>query len=197
MSNKLLKINAGVLYYEDGTVNGIDDISYDEQKQGVKPRIPCVQATEGIDKADSWLWCIDIDAEDGIILNWEKGIEADVHYKVCDQCEIDYYVGGVKVCDNDVTYIRADIATQETHNALSKESVLNEIYQLEDMVSSLESDVHVSGKIISILTQVTQLIARIDTESLSDEQIMRVLNAIGYEERSWIEHVRKHMAISE
>ena len=53
MSNKLLKINAGVLYYEDGTVNGIDDISYDEQKQGVKPRIPCVQATEAIDKADS------------------------------------------------------------------------------------------------------------------------------------------------
>lgn len=104
MSNKLLKVNAGVLYYEDGTVNGIDDISYDEQKQGVKPRIPCVQATEAIDKADSWLWCIDIDAEDGIILNWEKGIEADVHYKVCDQCEIDYFVGGVKVCDNDGNY---------------------------------------------------------------------------------------------
>lgn len=83
------------------------------------------------------------------------------------------------------------------NSPLTKESVLNEIYQLEDMVSSLESDVHVSGKIISILTQVTQLIARIDTESLSDEQIMRVLNAIGYEERSWIEHVRKHRAISE
>ena len=83
------------------------------------------------------------------------------------------------------------------NSPLTKESVLNEIYQLEDMVSSLESDVHVSGKIISILTQVTQLIARIDTESLSDEQIMRVLNAIGYEERSWIEHVRKHMAISQ
>lgn len=83
------------------------------------------------------------------------------------------------------------------NSPLTKESVLNEIYQLEDMVSSLESDVHVSGKIISILTQVTQLIAQIDTESLSDEQIMRVLNAIGYEERSWIEHVRKHMAISE
>lgn len=82
------------------------------------------------------------------------------------------------------------------NSPLTKESVLNEIYQLEDMVSSLESDVHVSGKIISILTQVTQLIARIDTESLSDEQIMRVLNAIGYEERSWIEHVRKYMAIS-
>ncbi len=83
------------------------------------------------------------------------------------------------------------------NSPLTKESVLNEIYQLEDMVSSLESDVHVSGKIISILTQVTQLIARIDTESLSDEQIMRVLNAIGYEERSWIEHVRKHMVISQ
>lgn len=83
------------------------------------------------------------------------------------------------------------------NSPLTKECVLNEIYQLEDMVSSLESDVHVSGKIIGILTQVTQLIARIDTESLSDEQIMRVLNAIGYEERSWIEHVRKHMAINE
>jgi hypothetical protein len=125
--------------------------------------------------------------------------------ETCEQCCKDNPISGGrevtwcvdKVFDNDVTYIRADIAKQKTPNALSKESVLNEIYQLEDMVSSLESDVHVSGKIISILTQVTQLIARIDTESLSDEQIMRVLNAIGYEERSWIEHIRKHMAISE
>lgn len=80
---------------------------------------------------------------------------------------------------------------------MTKEEALNEIYQLEDMVSSLESDVHVSGKIISILTHITQLVARIDTDSLSDEQIMRVLNAIGYEERSWIESVRKNMKTNE
>jgi hypothetical protein len=80
---------------------------------------------------------------------------------------------------------------------MTKEEALNEIYQLEDMVSSLESDVHVSGKIISILTHITQLVARIDTDSLSDEQIMRVLNAIGYEERSWIEVVRKNMKTNE
>jgi hypothetical protein len=80
---------------------------------------------------------------------------------------------------------------------MTKEEALNEIYQLEDMVSSLESDVHVSGKIISILTHITQLVARIDTDSLSDEQIMRVLNAIGYEERSWIEFVRKNMKTNE
>lgn len=112
-----------------------------------------------------------------------------------------------KIFDKDVEYIRSDkvynhclkVDMKKLYNPvkLTKDEVLTVIYNLEDMISSLESDVHVSGKIISILTQVTQLIARIDTESLSDEQIMRVLNAIGYEERSWIEHVRKHMAISQ
>lgn len=135
--------------------------------------------------------------------------------ETCEQCCKDNPIGVGrevtwcvdKVFDNDVTYIRADkvynhclkVDMKKFYNPvkLTKDEVLTVIYNLEDMISSLESDVHVSGKIISILTQVTQLIARIDTESLSDEQIMRVLNAIGYEERSWIEHVRKHMAISE
>lgn len=134
--------------------------------------------------------------------------------ETCEQCQIDNPINEReitwcrdKIFDKDVEYIRSDklynhclkVDMKKFYNPvkLTKDEVLNTIYQLEDMVSSLESDVHVSGKIISILTQVTQLIARIDTESLSDEQIMRVLNAIGYEERSWIEHVRKHMAISQ
>lgn len=78
-SGKILKVKAGVRYFEDGNVNGEEDISYEEQEKGVKPRIPCVKGEN---------WCLDIDAETGVILNWPKGTTAHVHYKVCDCCGI-------------------------------------------------------------------------------------------------------------
>ena len=89
---KLLKVRAGVRYFEDGEVNGENDITYEDQEQGVKPRIPCVEGEN---------WCLDIDAETGVITNWPKGTTAHVHYKVCDCCEIEYFVDGNKVCDNE------------------------------------------------------------------------------------------------
>jgi hypothetical protein len=85
-----------------------------------------------------------------------------------------------------------DIAI-EKNLALTKEQVIDFIFQIEDIERYTSDGDHV----ISILTKITQLIARIDTDSLSDEQIMRVLNAIGYEERSWIDVVRKNMTINE
>lgn len=85
-----------------------------------------------------------------------------------------------------------DIAI-EKNLALTKEQVIDFIFHIED-IERFRSD---GDHIISILTKITQLIARIDTDSLSDEQIMRVLNAIGYEERSWINFVRKNMTINE
>ena len=32
------------------------------------------------------MWCPEIDLKTGKILNWEEGKEADIHFKVCDQC---------------------------------------------------------------------------------------------------------------
>lgn len=93
---RLFKVKAGVRYYEDGKVNGEEDISYEEMKAGKKPKVPCVQQING-----EWVWCIDIDADTGIILNWPKGNTADVHYKVSDCCDVDVIIDDKKIFDNE------------------------------------------------------------------------------------------------
>lgn len=65
-----LLIDADVRYWEDATVNGVSDEDGD--------LIPC---REG----DSWRPIINIDS--GLITNWEKGKNASIHYKVCDDGE--------------------------------------------------------------------------------------------------------------
>jgi len=82
----VLKVIAHVRYWEDAEVNGVDENEND-------PHIPCRAATE--------LWCPEIDVNTGRILNWEQGVTASVHYKVCDECEIEYYVGNTLICNND------------------------------------------------------------------------------------------------
>jgi len=64
---KTLKVVAGVRYWEDATVDGIEDEDGD--------LIPC---------RDGDAWCPIIDIDSGIITNWTQGVKADVHYKVCD-----------------------------------------------------------------------------------------------------------------
>lgn len=59
---------ARVRYWEDATVNGVEDT-----KDGLN--IPC--------KAGH-IWSPIIEIETGRILNWEQGKIAEVHYKVCD-----------------------------------------------------------------------------------------------------------------
>lgn len=64
---KTLRVEAGVRYWEDATVNGIEDEDGE--------LIPCR-------KKSLWMPVIDIDS--GVIKNWERGKSADIHYKVCD-----------------------------------------------------------------------------------------------------------------
>jgi hypothetical protein len=66
---KTLRVVAEARYWEDSTVNGVEDT------EGTL--IPC---------RDGDNWCPVIDVETGIITNWEKGKTAEIHYKVCDQC---------------------------------------------------------------------------------------------------------------
>jgi len=72
---KTLHIRAGVRYWEDATVNGVEDTD--------GHLIPC----RVIDN-DDWLPVIEI--ETGKIRNWKQGVTADIHYKVCD--DGDYYL---------------------------------------------------------------------------------------------------------
>lgn len=65
---KYLKADCGVRYWEDATVDGVEDVNGD--------LIPC---REG----DSWKPFINL--ETGIIENWTKGVTASLHYKVCDE----------------------------------------------------------------------------------------------------------------
>lgn len=64
---KTLQVSVGVRYWEDATVNGIED------EQG--DLIPCRVGD---------YWRPKIDIETGQILNWKQGITANIHYKVCD-----------------------------------------------------------------------------------------------------------------
>lgn len=70
---KYLKASAGVRYWEDATVNGVEDAEGD--------LIPCRNG-------DRWEPLIDL--ETGIIQNWNQGVKADIHYKVCD--DIEYFL---------------------------------------------------------------------------------------------------------
>jgi hypothetical protein len=65
---KTLKVNAGVRYWEDAYVNGIQDTENGDN-------IPCKVGN---------MWCPEIDIESGNILNWKPGIKAHINYKVCD-----------------------------------------------------------------------------------------------------------------
>jgi WD40 repeat protein len=64
---KTLSVKAGVRYWADATVNGIEDETGE--------LIPC---------RDGDYWCPEIDIQTGVIINWEKDKTAKVHYKVCD-----------------------------------------------------------------------------------------------------------------
>lgn len=67
---KTLKVKAGARYWEDATVNGIED-----SEGTLMPFI------------DGDYWCPEIDIDTGIIANWPNGTTAKVHYKVCDDGE--------------------------------------------------------------------------------------------------------------
>lgn len=82
---KYLCANVGPRYWEDGDVNGEEDIPYDEQNQGAKPRVPmAVENPNPRYKDCSYRWEIKIDLETGNIIGWPEGVTANVHYKVCD-----------------------------------------------------------------------------------------------------------------
>lgn len=64
---KTLHVSAGVRYWKDASVCGVDDDEGD--------LIPCREGD---------LWKPIIDIESGVILNWNRGKSADIYYKVCD-----------------------------------------------------------------------------------------------------------------
>lgn len=65
-----IEVSAEVRYWEDATVNGSED--HDGSL------IPFKHGS---------LWCPVIRLNDGTVMDWPTGTEADIHYKVCDAGE--------------------------------------------------------------------------------------------------------------
>ena len=63
---KFIEVDAGVRYWEDAILNGKEDINGE---------IP-------LRDGDGWKPIIELAT--GSVLNWPEGVEADIHYKVCD-----------------------------------------------------------------------------------------------------------------
>lgn len=70
MKIERIKVKAYVRYWEDTSINGVEDTEDGEN-------VPCKQGE---------LWCPVINVETGIIENWEQGITAFIHYKITDCC---------------------------------------------------------------------------------------------------------------
>lgn len=79
---KYFKVNAGGMYFENATVNGTKDISWEEQRYLIAPRMPLMVYDE---KETEHRWQFEIDLESGNIINWPKGTTASTYYKVCDE----------------------------------------------------------------------------------------------------------------
>lgn len=88
LSVRYIKVDAGVRYWEDTEVNGEDDIDFYESKGVGTPKIPFAVQVKAKPTSciysDHYRWQPIIDVNTGTIVNWEKGVKAIVHYKVCD-----------------------------------------------------------------------------------------------------------------
>ena len=65
-----LKVAAGVRYWEDATINGVDDAD------GTLTPLRVGET-----------WCPTIRISDGVVMDWPDGVTADIHFKVCDDGE--------------------------------------------------------------------------------------------------------------
>jgi hypothetical protein len=65
---KYIAVAAGVRYWEDATINGVQDVD---------GKMPCRSSNS---------WCPVIDVETGKIDLWTTGVTANISYKVSDQC---------------------------------------------------------------------------------------------------------------
>jgi hypothetical protein len=99
-NSRFIELNAGVRYWEDANINGVEDTD------GVIP----------LRQGDRWVPVIDL--QTGEVAGWPEGLYASIHYKVCDDGEYwlldeahlriakwnDYYVPNDILCINDNGY---------------------------------------------------------------------------------------------
>jgi hypothetical protein len=86
---KQILVSCHPRYWEDGEVNGVEDISFVDAKGQGEPQMPCAEKIKdnhtSCIHSDHWAWRPIIDVETGQIKNWNKQVSAFIHYKVCDE----------------------------------------------------------------------------------------------------------------
>ena len=90
---KFLKVRAGVRYPEDSEFidaendRKVNYISDDEET----PKMPFMEVEYDKYGHKKFYWTPTIDLENGVIVNWPKGVKVHVFYKVCDDFECTVY----------------------------------------------------------------------------------------------------------
>ena len=101
MSAVYIEVRAGVRYWEDATINGVED-----------------EAGDLTPLRSGKYWCPVIRLADGMVMDWPTGTVANIHFKVCDDGEYwlldkqrnriakwaDFYVPNDFLCPGDNGY---------------------------------------------------------------------------------------------
>ena len=85
---RYVQLEAGVRYWEDADINGVEDVDLCEAKEPTAPRMPFAIPTgekTNIAPYGEYMWKILINVKTGNIVDWPVGTTADVHYKTCDE----------------------------------------------------------------------------------------------------------------
>lgn len=101
-----LEVDAGVRYWDDGYINGMEDTDC-EETEGI-PQMPCAEymgEQHRVLHGENWRWRPLIDIETGQIVNWYQGTTANVHYKVCDDFACDILDGNKEVITSYEGYV--------------------------------------------------------------------------------------------
>ena len=105
---KTIAVKAAVRYPEDATFidEKVDDQNrpYDNyiSDDGENPKIPFIEVEKDNYGHKRFYWQPTIDIENGIILNWPKGVKAHIFYKVCDEFECTAYDENNKIMTGEI-----------------------------------------------------------------------------------------------
>lgn len=92
MSPRYLQIDAVIYYWEDGIVNGVEDVAMSNRHTGIIDRTPAIpfavkvrEGQDNVTRVDDYHWQPVIDLESKSIMEWPIGTTAKVNYKVVDE----------------------------------------------------------------------------------------------------------------
>lgn len=90
---RILKVCADARYTNDAEIFNPDTSNFEEDTNA---KMPCLKGS---------FWCPEINPDTGVITNWQMGVEARLHYKVCDGFSAEVLVDGNVVAKVEDEYV--------------------------------------------------------------------------------------------